>query len=98
MAGENAANDMDEEIYGNDGAERHESQEASAGDRRAIADADQVGQLDISGDTKTARTFLLNRPQTLQGWHTEQHTFHLEIGAHSVLRVADEALRTDELW
>ena len=55
-AGENAANDVDEEVYGNDGAERHEAQEASAGDRRAIADADQAGQLDISGGAKTART------------------------------------------
>ena len=55
MAGESAANDVDEEVYGNDGAERHEAQEASAGDRRAIADADQAGQLDISGQTKTAR-------------------------------------------
>ena len=25
MAGENAANDVDEEVYGNDGAERHEA-------------------------------------------------------------------------
>ena len=37
--------------YDNDGAERHEAQEASAGDRRAIADADDAGQLDISGET-----------------------------------------------
>ena len=28
MAGENAANDVDEEVYGNDGAESHEAQEA----------------------------------------------------------------------
>ena len=49
-------NDVDEEVYGNDGTERHEAQEASAGDRRAIADADQARQLDISGETKTART------------------------------------------
>ena len=55
MAGENAANDVDEQVYGNDGAERHEAQEASAGGRRAIADADQAGQLDISGEAKTAR-------------------------------------------
>ena len=34
MAGENATNDVDEELYGNDGAERREAQEASAGDRR----------------------------------------------------------------
>ena len=37
MAGENVANDVDEEVYVNDG-ERHEAQEASAGDRRAIAE------------------------------------------------------------
>ena len=60
MAGENATNDGDEEVYG-DGAERHEAQEASAGDRRAIADADQVGQLDISGEPKTAR--ILRTPE-----------------------------------
>ena len=53
MAGENATNDVEEEVYGNDGAERHEAQEASAGDRRAIADADQAGQLDISGELRT---------------------------------------------
>ena len=41
---ENAANDVDEEVFGNDGAERHEAQEASSGSR-AIADADQAGQL-----------------------------------------------------
>ena len=55
MAGENAGNDVEEkEVYGSDSSERHEAQEASAGDRRAIADADQAGQLDISGETKTA--------------------------------------------
>ena len=63
-AGENAANDVDEEVYGNDGAERHEAQEASAGDRRAIADADQAGQLDISGGAKTARTLRSPEPPT----------------------------------
>ena len=62
MAGESAANDVDEEVYGNDGAERHEAQEASAGDRRAIADADQAGQLDISGKTKTARIVVQIQP------------------------------------
>ena len=46
------------------GAERHEAQEASAGDRRAIADADQAGQLDISGETKTARTPRTPEPPT----------------------------------
>ena len=64
MAGENEANDVDEEVYGNDGAERHAAQEASAGDRRAIADADEVGQLDISGEAKTARTLRTPEPPT----------------------------------
>ena len=64
MAGENAATDVDEEVYVNDGAERHEAQEASAGDRRAITDADQAGQLDISGETKTARTSRTPEPPT----------------------------------
>ena len=60
MTGENAANDVDEEVYGNDGAERHEALEASAGDRRAIADADH----DISGEAKTARTQRTPEPPT----------------------------------
>ena len=64
MAGENAANDVDEEVYGNDGADRHEAPEASAGDRRAIADADQAGQLDISGETKNARILRTPEPPT----------------------------------
>ena len=64
VAGENVANDVDEEVYGNDGAERREAQEASAGDRRAIADADQAGQLDISGETKTARILRTPGPPT----------------------------------
>ena len=48
MAGENSTNDVDEEVHNNDGNERNEAREASAGDRRAIADADQALQLDIS--------------------------------------------------
>ena len=64
MAGENATNDVDEEVYGNDGVERDEAQEASAGDRRAIADADQAGQLDTSGEAKTARILRTPEPPT----------------------------------
>ena len=56
MAGESATNDVDEEVYDNDGTERNEAREASAGDRRAVADADQAGQLDISGEAKTAKS------------------------------------------
>ena len=64
MAGESATNDVDEEVYDNDGNERNDAREASAGDRRAIADADQAGQLDISGETKTARILRTPEPPT----------------------------------
>ena len=64
MAGETAAHDVDEEVCSNDGAERHEAQEASAGDRRAIADADQTGQLDTSGEAKIARILRTPEPPT----------------------------------
>ena len=64
MAGENAANDVVEKVYGNDGAERHEAQEASAGDRRAIADTDQAGQLHMSGEARTARSLRTPEPPT----------------------------------
>ena len=100
MAGENATNDVDEEVCGNDGAERREAQEASTGDRRAIADADQARHLDISCEAKTARSLRTpeNRRQMLREWHTTRHMFHSEIGVRSVLRVVDEVLRIDELW
>ena len=56
MAGERVTNDVDEEeVYDNDRAERHGAREASAGDRRAIADADQAGQRDISGEAKNCK-------------------------------------------
>ena len=63
MAGESATNDVDEEVYDNAGNERNEAREASAGHRRGIADADQAGQLDISGEAKTARA--LRTPELL---------------------------------
>ena len=44
--------------------ERNEAQEASAGDRRAIAHADQAGQLDISDEAKTARSLRTPEPPT----------------------------------
>ena len=64
MAGESATNDVDEEVYGNDGDERNVAREASAGDRRAIADADLAGQVDISGEEKTARILRTPGPPT----------------------------------
>ena len=59
MVGENATNDVDEEVYDNDGNEPHFAREASAGDRRAIADVDQTGQL-----AKTARSRRTPEPPT----------------------------------
>ena len=64
MAGENATNDVDEEVYVGDGVDGQEAQDASAGDRRAIADADQAGQLDISGETRAARALRTPEPPT----------------------------------
>ena len=102
MAGENAANDVDEEVYGNDGAERHEAQEASAGDGRAASESPtQIKPDSLTFLVKRKQQehyVLLDRPQTLRGGHTTRHTFHSEIGALSVLRVADKVLRIDELW
>ena len=100
MAGENAAIDVDEEVYGNDGAERHEAQEASSGDRRAIADADQAGQLDISGEAKTARSLRTPEPPTdaARMAHNATHVPFRDWCPICVARVVDEVLRTDELW
>ena len=64
MAGENVSNDVDEEVCVSDGVIGHEAHEASAGDRRAIADADQAGQLDISGETRAARALRTPEPPT----------------------------------
>ena len=51
-------------MYNNDGNERNDAREASAGDRRAIADADQALQLVISGEVKTARSLRTPAPPT----------------------------------
>ena len=68
-------NDVDEEVYGNIGAERNEAQEASAGDRRLIAYADQAGQLGISCEAKTARILRTPEPPTdaARMAHNETH-------------------------
>ena len=63
MAG-NAADDVDEEVYVGDVADGQEAHEASAGHKRAIADADPAGQLDISGETRAAITLRTPEPPT----------------------------------
>ena len=74
MAGENATNDVDEEVYDNDGDERNEAREASAGDRRAIAVAVQARQLDICGEAKSARILRTCEPPTDAGMaHNATH-------------------------
>ena len=97
MAGENAANDVNEEVYGNDGAERHEAQEQLVIDEQSTMRIKRDSLTFLVKRKLLERYVLLNHPQTLRGWHTTRHTFHSQIGAHSVLRVADEVLRTDEL-
>ena len=74
MAGENAANDVYEDVYSNDGTES---------DRRVIA-----------GIKPVSLTFLVNDRRCENGTQRD----HSEIGARSVLRAADEVLRTEELW
>ena len=78
---------------------RNEAREASASDRRALADADQAGQLDISGEAKTARSLRTPEPPT-DAARMAHNATHIpsEIVVRSVLRVVDEVLRTDELW
>ena len=58
------ANAVDEEVYVGDGVLGHEAHEASAGDRRAIADAYQARQLDVSGETRAARVLCTLEPPT----------------------------------
>ena len=52
MARETALNDVDEEVYEREG---DEAMEASDGDRQALVDVDQAGQLGISGEATTPR-------------------------------------------
>ena len=99
MAGESATNDVDEEVYDNAGNERNEAREASAGDRRAIADADQAGQLDISGEAKTARSLRTPEPPTDAARMAHNaDTCSIQRLVSNLLQVVDEVLRTDELW
>ena len=46
------------------GAQSHQPTRVQTGDRRAVADADQARQHDISGETKTARTLRTPEPPT----------------------------------
>ena len=68
MAGGNSTHDVDEEVYDNDGDERNEAREASAGDRRAIDDAEKRKMQD--------HYVLLYRRQMQREWLTTRHTFH----------------------
>ena len=98
---ESATNDVDEEeeVYDNAGNVRNEAREASAGDRRAIADAGQAGQLDISGEAKTARSQRTPEPPTdaARMAHNATHVLFRDWCPICVASL-DEVLRSDELW
>ena len=59
--GESVSNDVDEEVYAGEGDEISVARDASDGDQRSVADADQAGQLGISGATKTSRALPILR-------------------------------------
>ena len=75
---------VDEEVYAGDGDETSEALKASDGDKRTIADADQAGQLAISGERKTSRA----DSGTSDGCCATRPTYLNEIGAHSAWQVA----------
>ena len=52
-----------------------------------------MGQLDISGETNTARTVCTPEPPTDAVRMTHNATFRSEIGVHSVSRIVDEISR-----
>ena len=58
------SNDVDKEVCEGEGDEISVAREASDGDRRAIAHADQAGKLDISSETETHRTLRIPEPPT----------------------------------
>ena len=99
MAGENAANDVMRKSTAT-------MVPRDMGLKKLQLVIDEQSPMRMNPDSLTFRVkrklqehyVLLNHPQTLREWHTTRHTFHSEIGARSVLRVADEVLRTDELW
>ena len=99
MAGENATNDVDEEV-----SAMMEPREMRLKKLQLVID--EQSPMRIKPDSLKflvkrelqEHYVLLNIRQLLREWHTTQHMFHSEIGVQSVLRVAHEALRTDELW
>ena len=64
VAGGNVTNDVDEEVNIGDCVEGQEAKEASAGDRRAIADEGQARQLDTCGETRAGRALRIPEPPT----------------------------------
>ena len=56
------SNEVDEDFYVGDGGMGQEAHEASAGDGRVVADADQAGQLDIAGETRAAKALRTSEP------------------------------------
>ena len=95
MAGEDVANDVDDEVYVCDGVEGKRQLETGEESPLRIK---QDSLIFLVKREQQEHCAPLYRPQTLQGWCTTQRTFHSGIGAHSALQVVDEFLRTEELW
>ena len=70
---------------------------ASDADRRAIADADQAGRLDVSGETNTPQALRTPEFPTDAARKLHNMTHHSETGADSA-NVEQEVRRTNELW
>ena len=95
MTGENVSMHVDEGVYAAEGDEMLEAREASDGDRRAIADADQGGQLAVSGETKTP--LALRTPELpTDSARMLRCTTHLPYRDWGM--IAQEVLRTDKMW
>ena len=91
------SNDADEEVYEGEGDEPSAAREASDGNPRAIADADQAGQLVICRETKTPRALRTPEPPTDAASMLHDMTpvpFRDETGAHSAGQVEQEVRRT----
>ena len=76
-----ATNDVDEEVYGNDGAERHEAQEASAGDRQAMGSHTFVNARRIKMPGKMAAEQHRRRRRNVELLQIQIHDHWTRVGS-----------------
>ena len=90
MTGESVSHDVDEEVYEGECDEVSEAREASDGERRAVADADQAGEPGVSGGTRTPRA--LRTPESPTDTVRMPHcTTHVPFRDHCPFCVASRA-------